>query len=161
MENRKRTYVLEWGEELGSEQKAKEEMKKRLWDWGTALDRFYRREEELKKLLEIREAQRQIQERYPEEKIHGEFLLLEQEQQKDIVRLRIDMVEILREKAQTESWLDGLTEDERRFVGMRFEKGYGFDYISVKMHLSRATLFRIQDKVLEKMMENKRKSEIV
>jgi hypothetical protein len=40
-------------------------MKQRLWDWGAALDRFYRKEEELKKLLEIRAVQRNIQEKYP------------------------------------------------------------------------------------------------
>jgi DNA-directed RNA polymerase specialized sigma subunit len=88
-------------------------------------------------------------------------LWLEQTQRKDVVRLRIEMVEILRDKARTEAWLQGLTEDERCFLGMRFEKGYGFDYIAVKMHLSRATLFRMQDKVLEKMMENRKKSEMV
>ena len=136
-------------------------MKQRLWDWGTALDRFYRKEEELKKLLEIRAVQRNIQEKYPEGEIQEEILWLEQTQRKDVVRLRIEMVEILRDKARTEAWLQGLTEDERCFLGMRFEKGYGFDYIAVKMHLSRATLFRIQDKVLERMMENRKKSEMV
>ena len=146
---------------MGNKQREKEEMKQRLWDWGTALDRFYRKEEELKKLLEIQEVQKKMQERYPEETIQEEILLLEQAQRKDIVRLRIEMVEILRDKAKTEAWLEGLTEDERCFLGMRFEKGYGFDYIAVKMHLSRATLFRMQDKVLEKMMENRKKSEMV
>ena len=146
---------------MGNKQREKEEMKQRLWNWGTALNRFYRKEEELKKLQEIQEVQRKLQERYPEEKIHEEVLLLEQAQREDVVRLRIEMVEILRDKARTEAWLEGLTEDERCFVGMRFEKGYGFDYIAVKMHLSRATLFRMQDKVLEKMMENRKKSEMV
>ena len=136
-------------------------MKQRLWNWGTALDRFYRKEEELKKLQEIQEVQKKLQERYPEETIQEEILLLEQAQRKDVVRLRIEMVEILRDKARTETWLEGITEDERCFVGLRFEKGYGFDYIAVKMHLSRATLFRMQDKVLEKMMENRKKSEMV
>ena len=144
---------------MGNKQREKEEMKQRLWDWGTALDRFYRKEEELKKLQEIQEVQKKLQERYPEETIQEEILLLEQAQRKDVVRLRIEMVEILRDKARTEAWLEGLTEDERCFLGMRFEKGYGFDYIAVKMHLSRATLFRMQDKVLEKMLENRRKSE--
>ena len=145
---------------MGSKQREKEEMKQRLWNWGTALDRFYRKEEELKKLQEIQEVQKKLQERYPEETIQEEILLLEQAQRKDVVRLRIEMVEILRDKARTEAWLEGLTEDERCFLGMRFEKGYGFDYIAVKMHLSRATLFRMQDKVLEKMMESRRKSEM-
>ena len=72
-------------------------MKQRLSDWGTALDRFYRKEEELKKLLEIREVQRKIQEKYPEGEIQEEILWLEQAQRKDVVRLRIEMVEILRE----------------------------------------------------------------
>ena len=49
-----RTYVLKRGGELGNKQREKEEMKQRLWDWGTALDRFYRKEEELKKLLEMK-----------------------------------------------------------------------------------------------------------
>ena len=146
---------------MGNKQREKEEMKQRLWDWGTALDRFYRKEEELKKLLEIQEVQKKMQERYPEETIQEEILLLEQAQRKDIVRLRIEMVEILRDKAKTEAWLEGLTEDERCFLGMRFEKGFGFDYIAAKMHLSRATLFRMQDKVLDRMMENRKKSEMV
>ena len=144
---------------MGNKQREKEEMKQRLWDWGTALNRFFRKEEELKKLQEIQEIQQKMHEKYPADKIYEEALLLEQRYRKDIVRLRIEMVEILREKARTEAWMEGLTEDERCFVGMRFEKGYGFDYIAMKMHLSRATLFRIQDRVLEKMMENRRKNE--
>ena len=144
---------------MGNKQREKEEMKQRLWDWGTALNRFFRKEEELKKLQEIQEIQQKMHEKYPADKIHEEALLLEQRYRKDIVRLRIEMVEILREKARTEAWLEELTEDERCFVGMRFEKGYGFDYIAMKMHLSRATLFRIQDRVLEKMLESRRKSE--
>ena len=104
---------------MGNRQREKEEMKQRLWDWGTALDRFYRKEEELKKLQEIQEVQKRLQERYPEETIREEILLLEQEQRKDIVRLRIEMVEILRDKAKTEAWLEGLTEDERCFLGIR------------------------------------------
>ena len=66
-------------------------------------------------------------------------------------KLRIEMVEILREKARVDAFLQELTLDEATFVEMRFEKGYGFDYIAMKMHLSRATVFRIQDRVLEKM----------
>ena len=146
---------------MGNKQREKEEMKQRLWDWGTALNRFFRKEEELKKLQEIQEIQQKMHEKYPADKIHEEALLLGQRYRKDIVRLRIEMVEILREKARTEVWMEGLTEDERCFVGMRFEKGYGFDYIAMKMHLSRATLFRIQDRVLEKMMENRRKNETI
>ena len=144
---------------MEEKRREKEEMKQRLRNWGTALQRFQRKEEELKKLQEIREIQKRIQEKYPEEKPQNVFLLLEEEQQREVVRLRIEMVEILREKAQTEGWMEGLTEEEKVFVGMRFEKGYGFDYIGVKMHLSRATLFRMQDKVLEKMGESRRKSE--
>ena len=145
---------------MENKQKEKDDMKQRLRNWGTALQRFARKEEELKKLQEIREIQKQIQERYPEEKPQEEFLMLEEKQQKAAAWLRIEMVEILQEKAQTEAWMEGLTEEEKVFVGMRFEKRYGFDYISVKMHLSRATLFRIQDRVLEKMGENRRKREM-
>ncbi|MBQ7102682.1 MAG: hypothetical protein IJN89_01335, partial [Anaerotignum sp.] len=129
----------------------KEELKQRLRDWGTAMARFDRKEEEIRKLQEIHEIQKRIQERYPTEKIEKEFLLLEKEYREDVGRLRIEMVEILREKARIDEWIQELTDDEAQFVKLRFEKGYGFDYISGKMHLSRATVFRLQDRVLQKM----------
>ncbi|MBQ2879455.1 MAG: hypothetical protein IJE27_02060, partial [Anaerotignum sp.] len=97
----------------------KEEMKQRLRNWGTAMVRFDRKEEEIRKLQEIHEIQKRIQERYPTEKIEKEFLLLEKEYREDVGRLRIEMVEILREKARIDEWLQELTDDEAEFVKLR------------------------------------------
>ena len=136
-------------------------MKQRLRNWGTAMERFRRKEEEIRRLQEVHEMQKQIQERYPTEKIEQEFLMLEQEHRDDVGRLRIEMVEILREKARTEEWMKRLTAEEAEFVKLRFEKGYGFDYIAAKMHLSRATVFRMQDRVLQKINEERNRKETV
>ena len=63
-------------------------------------------------------------------------------------------------QVDAEQYASLLNDGSCRFVYRELYQN-GFDYIAVKMHLSRATLFRMQDKVLEKMMGNKRKSEMV
>lgn len=35
----------------------------------------------------------------------------------------------------------------------RFEKGYGIDYIGRRLYISRATVFRMQDRILEKLRQ--------
>ena len=79
-------------------------------------------------------------------------IVMEKEYRKEVGRLRIEMVEILREKGRIDEMIRRLDMDEQTFLQLRFEKGNGFDYISMKMHLSRATLFRMQERVLEKMI---------
>ena len=124
----------------------KEKMKKVLQAWGQALEQFRWREEKLERLQGIYEMQKKVW-------IGNEKQLAKAEAEYRIEagKLRIEMVEILRQKARVDVFLQELTLDEATFVEMRFEKGYGFDYIAMKMHLSRATVFRIQDRVLEKM----------
>ena len=133
----------------------KEEMKKVLQAWGQALEQFRWREEKLERLQGIYEMQKKVWIG------NGKQLAkAEAEYRMEAGKLRIEMVEILREKARVDAFLQELTLDEATFVEMRFEKGYGFDYIALKMHLSRATVFRIQDRVLEKM-EIWRKNEML
>ena len=87
------------------------------------------------------------------EKEEKELERIEREYRLEVGHLRIEMVEILREKAKVDEMIKRMTIDEGMFIQMRFEKRYGFDYIAMKMHLSRATLFRMQDRILEKMLQ--------
>ena len=142
------------------EKKEKGEMKQRLWNWGGALERFRWKEEELEKLQGLYEMQKKIWADDETEKGQKMREKQEKEYHEERSRIRIEMVEILREKAWVDEGIKTMTFEEQNFVEMRFEKGYGFDYIGMKMHLSRATLFRMQDRVLEKLVQYGEEHEI-
>ena len=127
----------------------KSEMKQILWNWGKAMERFRWKEEELEKLQEVHELQKKVAGEGEYSK--AEWEEVEKEYLSQRRRLRIEMVEILRQQAWTDKMIRRLNMDEQAFVQMRFEKGYGFEYIGMKMHLSRATVFRMQNRVLEKI----------
>lgn len=117
----------------------KGQMKLRLLDWGCAVERCRRLQEELRRLEEM-EGTDFLQEEIREEK----------------ARLEERLVEIWKEKKRMDGLLAGLEENEQEYIRLRFEKGYGIDYIGRKLYISRATVFRMQDRILEKL----RKAEI-
>ena len=112
----------------------KGQMKIRLLDWGCAVERCRRLQEELRRLEEM-EGTDFLQEEIREEK----------------VRLEERLAEIWKEKKRMDGLLAGLEENEQEYIRLRFEKGYGIDYIGRKLYISRATVFRMQDRILEKL----------
>ena len=131
----------------------KTEMKKQLQDWGKAMDWLCWKEEELKRLQMLYGAQKEIWSGGAKEKREAELEKIRREYNREADRIRREMVDILQKKADIDRKICRLNMDEEQFLRLRFEKGYGFDYIGMKMHLSRASLFRIQDRVLQKMMQ--------
>lgn len=125
----------------------KEEMKQSLQNWGMAMEKYKWKEEELERAMEFYEAERKLWGESEEE-----LERIERERREEMRRLRIEMVEILREKAWIDRMIKYLPMEEVMFLQLRFEKGYGFDYIMTKMHRSRATLFRMQDKILQELI---------
>lgn len=133
----------------GEMREEKTKIKKMLWNWGQAMERFSWKEEELRKLQNFYEMRKKIWGDASGGK-DGERNQLQYE--REVRRLRLEMEEILMEKEMVDRWIRELTLDEQIFLEMRFEKGYSFDYIGLKMHRSRATVFRMQDQVLEKLI---------
>ena len=133
----------------GEMKEEKRRMKKLLWDWGQAMERFNWKEEELKKLQNFYEMRKKI---WGDAKGGKDGEKNERQYQREVKRLRLEMEGILMEREQMELWMKELTLEERMFLELRFEKGYSFDYIGMKMHRSRATLFRMQDQVLERLI---------
>ena len=117
----------------------KGQMKLRLLDWGCAMERCRRLQEELRRLEGLEGAD-----------------LLQEEIKEEKMRLEERLAEIWREKKRMDGLLAGLEENEQEYIRLRFEKGYGIDYIGRKLYISRATVFRMQDRILEKL----RKAEI-
>ena len=142
-----------WKEQMKEE---KGELKRMLWDWGRTLERFSWKEEELRKLENFYVMRKKI---WGKNESRKDFEKNEKQYEQEVKRLRLEMEEILQRKAQIDGWMKGLTEEERRFLELRFEKGYGFDYIGMKMYRSRATLFRIQEQALNKLILQKERNE--
>ena len=117
----------------------KGQMKLRLLDWGCAVERCRRLQEELRRLEEMEGTD-----------------FLQEEIRAEKARLEERLTEIWREKKRMDGLLAGLEENEQEYIRLRFEKGYGIDYIGRKLYISRATVFRMQDRILEKL----RKAEI-
>ena len=117
----------------------KGQMKLRLLDWGCAVERCRRLQEELRRLEEMEGTD-----------------FLQGEIRAEKARLEERLTEIWREKKRMDGLLAGLEENEQEYIRLRFEKGYGIDYIGRKLYISRATVFRMQDRILEKL----RKAEI-
>ncbi len=110
----------------------KSEMKLRLLDWGYAPEQCKRTEEEIRRLGEVEE--------YTAER----------------ERLTERLRKILREKQQMELLMESLDAEEREYLRLRFERGYGFTYIAGRLYLSRASLFRMQERILQKLLEEEK-----
>lgn len=144
------------GEYLQEEMKSeKGQMKNRLWNWGQAVERCLWKEEDLQRLKEMHQVRYRM---IKEEKGIGKkekLQKLEEEYVRQMQEIREELNKIISEKKWMDEKIGKLDRDEEMFLRMRFEKGYGFDFIAIKMHLSRATLFRMQDRILKKLMDEK------
>ena len=136
----------------GEMKEEKRKMKRTLWSWGQAMERFGWKAEELEKMEGFYKLQRKIWEGNSNPQAQRALEKAEREYEEKVMKLRLEMEGLLMEKARVDGLLRELSEEEQTYVRMRFEKGYGFEYICMKMHLSRATLFRMQDRLLEKLI---------
>ena len=105
----------------------------------------------MKRLGNLRLVQRQM---WLESGSEGTREILEEIDQRyndALRRIQEEVREILEKKAAVDGLLAGLGEEERQFLRLRFGEGQGFDYIAYKMHISRATAFRMQRKILQKL----------
>lgn len=137
-------------------EREKGEMKESLRNWGKAMDRFNWKEEELKKANGIYEVQKNFWRGQHTKRGERELERIEREYRERAGKLRIEMVEILREKRWMDEMIRGLTQDEQMFVEFRFEKGYGMEYIGTKMHMSHASVYRLQARILAKLIAKKK-----
>lgn len=131
----------------------KGQMKLRLLEWGDTQEQCRRRQEKMKQVMKFREEQKALLAGNDSETVAKLMEEIDRKYEREMEGLQGEILERLEQKRQTEELLQKLGEEEQRFVELRFEKGHGFDYISMKMCISRATLFRMQDKILEKLAE--------
>ena len=134
----------------------KGEMKKRLQSWGQTMARLAWKGDELQKRRAFYEMQKKIWQGDTSERGQEAMEQIEAGYDREAQRLKEEMDAILAEKESMDSILRGLEPEEATYVRLRFEKGHGFDYIGMKMFLSRATLFRMQNRILQKLVLRER-----
>ena len=69
----------------------------------------------------------------------------------ELERIRDGIEETLRRKAEMDRRIEELGGEEQKFLLMRYGKGHSIDYVCMKLHMSRASLFRLQDKILQEL----------
>ena len=69
----------------------------------------------------------------------------------ELEHIRDGIAETRRRKAEMDRQIEELGGEEQKFLLMRYGKGYSIDYICMKLHISRASLFRLQDKILQEL----------
>lgn len=132
-----------------AKQSRKGKIKRMLLDWGGALDLCARKEEQLKKMEWLRREHRKVWE--GSDSPEGKRILAEidREYEQELRRTQERISEILHRKKEMDEKIGRLTGEEQMFLMLRYGKGYGFAYIAMKMHMSEASVFRMQDRILQ------------
>ena len=128
-------------------------MKVRLLDWGCAVDRCKKMQKEMARLQEMREEQKKLLEKNDLEKVEKCLKEIDEGYEREMERLETATLTLWKQKEEMERLIGKLAENEREYLELRYAKGYGFEYIEEKMYMSRATIFRLQDRILEKLLE--------
>lgn len=142
-----KAYVRQEGES------EKGKMKKRLLEWGAAVEICERKQEELRRVESLQEEQKKIWGEQESQGYEGFLGEIEKKYEEERKRIRGEIAEVFRKKAEMDQMLLRLDEEEQQFIELRYKKGYGFEYIAMRMFISRATLFRMQDRILKKLLE--------
>ena len=58
----------------------------------------------------------------------------------------------MKEYSKMERYIEKLDYEEQIFLKLRYQKNYGYEYIALQTHKSRATCFRDHDLILDKLI---------
>lgn len=120
--------------------------KHRLLIWGGAIDLCRRKELEIERLLEVKKENARISSAYNQkENLNTISDCFDQE----IQNIKNSIKDILEEKHKIDVLIEKLLPEEQKFLYLRFEKGYQYDYIAMRTSISRSTCFRIMAKVID------------
>ncbi len=125
--------------------------KERLFQWGGSLELCSRKEREIEKLLRLKKENEDLIRVYQNQEA---LKTVSKMYDKEIENIQNFIIHILKEKNMVDIQIIKLSPDEQKFLYFRYEKGFSYDYIAVKTNQSRANCFRMQDKIIKKIIEN-------
>lgn len=127
----------------------RERMKRLLLEWGGSLDICERKQEEIRKMMQMQETCAVLSKQGK----HAEFQRILMRYEDGIFCLQKEIQQILEMKKQMDEAIAVLTQEEQELLFLRYQKGYGYDHIAWKLHMGRSTCFRIHDKILQKLLD--------
>lgn len=127
--------------------------KRMLLEWGASLDQCARKQEEIRKMLRLKAECEGLAAQTKNKQMAKGFSLMGEAYDQNIAVLQAEIERKLTEKRMVDHMVGMRTKEEQELLFLRYQKGYGYDYIALKLNMGRSTCFRIHDRVLTELAE--------
>ncbi len=124
-------------------------VKKRLLKWGAALNMCEMKQEEIQKIKRIKENTVKIYSSF-ENEIDDKKIFKSYE--KEIQHIAECIENIMEDKRLMDKYISELIPIEQEFLYFKYRKGYDFNYVALKMNVSRSQVFRIKDSAIDNLV---------
>ena len=124
-------------------------VKKRLLKWGAALNMCEMKQEEIQKIKRIKENNVKIYSSF-ENKFDNKKIVDSYE--KEIKHIAEYIENIMKDKRTMDKYISELMPIEQEFLYLKYRKGYDFNYVALKMNVSRSQVFRIKDFAIDNLI---------
>ena len=121
-------------------------VKRMLLEWG-------RKQEEIRKILRLKEECEGLAAEVKSRSMEKGFSLIEEAYDHNIAVLQEEIERKLTEKRKIDGMVALLSKEEQELLFLRYQKGYGYDYIALKLNMGRSTCFRIHDRILTELAD--------
>lgn len=124
-------------------------VKKRLLKWGAALNMCEMKQEEIQKIKRMKDSSIKIFSKFDNEFDNKKIVNSYEKEIKNI----IDYIEnIMEDKRIMDTYINELMPIEQEFLYLKYRKGYDFNYVALKMNVSRSQVFRIKDLAIDNLI---------
>lgn len=128
-------------------------VKRMLLEWGASLDQCGRKQEEIRKMMRLKGECEELAAEGINGRMEKGFSLMEEAYDRNIALLQEEIQRKLTEKRKIDGMVGMLPKEEQELLFLRYQKGYGYDYIALKLNMGRSTCFRIHDRILTELAE--------
>ena len=128
-------------------------VKRMLLEWGASLDQCGRKQEEIRKILRLKAECEGLAAEVKSRSMEKGFSLIEEAYDHNIAVLQEKIERKLTEKRKIDGMVALLSKEEQELLFLRYQKGYGYDYIALKLNMGRSTCFRIHDRILTELAD--------
>lgn len=123
-------------------------VKRMLLEWGASLDQCGRKQEEIRKILRLKAECEGLEAEVKSGSMEKGFSLIKEAYDQNIAVLQEEIERKLTAKRKIDDMVATLLKEEQELLFLRYQKGYGYDYIALKLNMGRSTCFRIHDRIL-------------
>ncbi len=124
-------------------------VKKRLLKWGAALNMCEMKQEEIQKIKRMKDSSIKIFSKFDNEFDNKKIV---DSYEKEIKNITDYIENIMEDKRIMDTYINELMPIEQEFLYLKYRKGYEFNYVALKMNVSRSQVFRIKDLAIDNLI---------